>query len=131
MDLFGNPEGLFLVLQIYAPLLKCEGTEKSSYNPQLQSTVDQKLLILLSPEPQGRSESFPCHPVWVTVATDRTARALQQEAQQKAGAGSLETAHPQGMLFFPTGCRAFEDVRKPINNAWFLHIRKSRSVLPW
>lgn len=48
MDLFGNPEGLFHVLQIYAPSLKCEGTKKSPYNPQLQRAADQKLLILLS-----------------------------------------------------------------------------------
>lgn len=58
-------------------------------------------------------------------------RALQEEAQCKAGVGSLETAHLQGMLFFPAGRRAFEEMRKPINNACFLYIRKSRSVLPW
>lgn len=64
MDLFGNPEVLFLVLHIYAPSLKCEGTKTSPHNPQLQSTVHQKLLILLSlcasPEPQSTSKSFPC-----------------------------------------------------------------------
>lgn len=49
MDLLGNLKGLFLILQIYAPSLKCEGTKKSPYNPQLQRAVDQQLLILLSP----------------------------------------------------------------------------------
>lgn len=48
MDLLGNLEGLFLVLQIYAPSLKCEGTNKSLHDPQLQRAADQQLRILLS-----------------------------------------------------------------------------------
>lgn len=74
MDLFGNPEGLFLLLQIYAASLKSESTKKSPYNPQLQSAIDQKLLISLSlcakPRATGqvRIISLPVWAVWVTVA---------------------------------------------------------------